>query len=59
MADPVMCTGSLINSASGFGYDAPAGCIQVPSVNNPSAQTQAIVSSNINYTVQANRQYET
>ena len=58
MADAVMCNSSLINSANGFGYDAPAGCIQVPSVNNPSAQSLAITSSNINYTAQANRQYD-
>jgi len=58
MADAVMCNSSLINSADGFGYDAPGGCIQVPSVNNPSAQSLAITSSNINYTAQANRQYD-
>jgi hypothetical protein len=58
MADAVMCAGAPINSPNGFDYVSPSGCIQVPSVNNSAAQPQAITSSHISYTAQANSQYD-
>jgi len=58
MGGVTMCTGPIINSADGYGYLPPAGCIQVPVLANNDAQSLAINSVNISATGQANAQYD-
>jgi hypothetical protein len=58
MTASTMCTGALLNSADGYGYIPPTGCIQVPVLQNYDAQNLATRSVHIMATGQANAQYD-
>ena len=53
-----LCANSLINSADGFGYVPPVGCIPVPTVSDPNAQNLAISSVHISSVGQENGKYD-
>jgi hypothetical protein len=53
-----LCANSLINSADGFGYVPPIGCIPVPTVSDPNAQNLAISSVHISAVGQENGKYD-
>jgi hypothetical protein len=53
-----LCTTSLINSADGYGYVPPVGCIPVPIVSDPNAQGLAIESVHISATGAENAKYD-
>ena len=53
-----ICSTSLINSADGYGYVPPIGCIPVPTVSNLNAQALAIDSVHISATGQENAKYD-
>ena len=53
-----LCTTSLINSADGYGYVPPVGCIPVPIVSDPNAQGLAIESVHISATGTENAKYD-
>jgi hypothetical protein len=57
MGPAVQCnSSSVLNSADGFGYIPPAGCIQVPVVKH--GQELAIASVHISATGQANSEFD-
>jgi len=58
MGGVTMCPGAIINSADGYGYLPPVGCIQVPALANNDAQTLAINSVHVSATGQANAEYD-
>jgi hypothetical protein len=58
MGDIKICQTSLFNSADGWGYVPPVGCMTVPTVQDPMAQQLAINSAHISATGVANAQYD-
>jgi len=58
MSGVTMCTGPIVNSADGYGYLPPAGCIQVPVLANNDAQSLAITSTHVSAVGQTQSQYD-
>jgi len=53
-----MCVSTLVNSANGWGYVPPYGCMSVPVVKDPMAQELAVSSTHIGATGLANGEHD-